>query len=120
MKPSPYKYFILAGFLGLMMIQPQSAHAETVVVQIIKSSFVPAVVKIKKGDTVRWINTENLMHTVTSGKAPNADGLFNGPNVPSKFETVINQTGFIDYFCALHHAIMRGVIIVEDKPAEKP
>lgn len=92
-----------------------SANSETVEVQIIKSSFVPAVVKIKQGDTVRWVNTEELLHTVTSGKAPMHDEKFNAPFLLKKFEATIEKAGVVDYFCAIHNVTMRGVIIIEEK-----
>ncbi len=92
-----------------------SANCETVEVQIIKSSFVPAVVKIKQGDTIRWLNMDGLLHTVTSGKAPLPDDKFNAPFVLKKFDTTFEKAGFVDYFCALHNVTMRGVIIVEEK-----
>ncbi len=96
--------------------QPQASSGETVEIKIVKSTFFPAVIKIKKGDTVRWTNTEELLHAVASGKAPMHDGRINEEYVLPRFETKIGQAGFIDYFCVLHHATMRGVIIVEDVP----
>lgn len=94
--------------------------AETVEVQIIKSSFIPHVIKIKKGDSIRWINRDGLLHTVASGKAPIHDGLFKGDYVLKEYETLINQTGLIDYFCELHNATMRGVILIEDIDKSHP
>ena len=92
-----------------------NANCEIVEVQIIKSSFIPAVVTIKQGDTVRWLNMDGLLHTVTSGKAPLPDDKFNAPFVLKKFDTIFEKAGFVDYFCAIHNVTMRGVIIVEEK-----
>jgi len=81
-------------------------------VKIIKSTFIPTVIKIKKGDTIRWVNTEELLHTVTSGKAPNPDKKFHAAYVKKEFEVTLDKAGFYDYFCELHQAVMRGVVIV--------
>ncbi len=97
----------------IIILIPSYAFAEIVEILIVKSSFVPAVVKIKKGDTVRWINTEELLHTITSGKAPQHDEKFNENYLYRKFEITLSEPGFYDYFCVLHNATMRGVIIVK-------
>ncbi len=111
-----FKFDIL--FITLMMgvtFLPATAHSDTVTVQIIKSTFIPPVIKIKKGDTVRWVNKEELLHTLTSGKAPIHDDKFNASFLVKEFETTINEVGVIDYFCAIHTATMRGAIVVEEK-----
>ena len=111
-------YFWMVMVLIFILI-PSYVFAETVEVLIVKSSFVPAVVKIKAGDTVRWINTEELLHTITSGKAPQHDNKFNENYLYGKFEITMNEPGFFDYFCVLHNATMRGVIIVEENKSAK-
>jgi len=103
----------------IFILFPSYVFAETVEILIVKSSFVPAVVKIKKGDIVRWINTEELLHTITSGKAPKHDKKFNENYLYRKFEITMNELGFYDYFCVLHNATMRGVIIVEENESER-
>ncbi len=104
----------LIGILFFCIMGSQEGWAETVEVKIIKSTFIPAVLKIKKGDTVRWVNTEELLHTIASGKAPMPDKKFHAPYVKKEFELTFDKAGFYDYFCELHLAIMRGVVIVED------
>lgn len=105
---------LLTGMVLFLLLGLREGWAETVEVKIIKSTFIPAVIKIKKGDTVRWVNTQELLHTVTSGKAPKPDGKFNAAYVKPEFEFTFDKTGFYDYYCELHQAIMRGVVIVED------
>ena len=104
----------LIGILFSLPVGSQVGWTETVEVKIIKSTFIPAVLKIKKGDTVRWVNTEELLHTIASGKAPMPDKKFHAPYVKKEFELTFDKAGFYDYFCELHLAIMRGVVIVED------
>jgi plastocyanin len=106
------KVFLLAGILFSVLLGSQMGWAETVEVKIIKSTFIPAVIKVKQGDTIRWVNTEELLHTVTSGKAPMPDKEFNAAYVKKEFEVKLDKEGFFDYYCELHPAIMRGVVIV--------
>ena len=111
---------VLFGILFSLLFGSQTGWAETVEVKIIKSTFIPAVIEVKKGDTIRWVNTEELLHTVTSGKAPSHDEEFKAPFVKNEFDVKMNKEGFFDYFCELHPAIMRGVAIVsQEKPDGK-
>jgi plastocyanin len=100
----------------LILFFAMSVKAETVEVEIFKSTFIPAVVKVKKGDVVRWVNKEEVLHTVTSGKSPIHDEKFNANFLVKEYEIKIDDpAGVIDYFCAIHNATMRGVIVVVDK-----
>jgi plastocyanin len=105
---------LLTGVILSLLFGPREGGTETVEVKIIKSTFIPAVLKIKKGDTVRWVNTEELLHAIASGKAPMPDKRFHAAYVKKEFEVTLDKPGFYDYFCELHQAIMRGVVIVED------
>ena len=75
------RVLLVTGFLLFFLHGTQESWAETVEVQIINSTYIPAVIKIKPGDTIRWVNTEELLHTVTSGKAPMPDEEFNAAYV---------------------------------------
>lgn len=108
------KVLFLSGLLLFLLLGSREGRTETVEIKIIKSTFIPAVLTVKKGDTVRWVNTEELLHTVTSGKAPMHDKKFSAAYVKKGFEVTLDTTGFYDYFCELHQAIMHGVIIVEE------
>jgi plastocyanin len=110
------RFCLLLLQVMLILFFAISAKAETVEVEIYKSAFVPAVVKVKKGDVVRWVNKEEVLHTVTSGKSPIHDEKFNANFLVKEYEMKIDSlAGVIDYFCAIHNATMRGVIVVVDK-----
>jgi plastocyanin len=110
------RFCLLSVQVILILFFAISAQAETVEVEIFKSTFVPAVVEVKRGDVVRWVNKEEVLHTVTSGKSPIHDEMFNANFLVKEYEVKIDgPTGVIDYFCAIHNATMRGVIVVVDK-----
>ncbi len=45
-----------------------------------------------------------------------SDGKFNAAYVKKEFEVTLDEAGFYDYYCELHPAIMRGVIIIDQAP----
>lgn len=76
---------------------------------------VPLVLNV--GDTVRWVHTGSLLHTVTSGIGsadPEAGELFDQPmSQGSTFEYTFSTPGTFAYFCRPHEELnMRGTIIV--------
>jgi plastocyanin len=72
------------------------------------TSFIPAQLTIKAGETVVWKNTDSILHTVTSN-----DGLFNENVQPgATFSYTFTAAGTYNYVCTLHPG-MNGTIIVE-------
>src|SRR3954454_1946287 len=74
------------------------ATTATATVQIKRTSFVPAIARIKTGDTVKWVNTDTHNHQVVSNNGSfvspilgagktcshrlGSAGTYNSPNVP--------------------------------------
>ncbi|EPA06850.1 HYR domain-containing protein [Candidatus Nitrosarchaeum limnium] len=78
------------------------------------SCYSPSIMKIGKGSTVTWYNTDSAAHTVTSGtpdKPPTGDfdsSLFmSGKSFSQKF----SREGTYPYFCMVH-PWMTGTIVV--------
>jgi len=71
----------------------------------------PAVVTIKRGDTIVWKQMDDVEHTVTSASAEqryDSGVLKQGKS----FQFTFNVPGTYYYKCSLH-PIMRGKIVVE-------
>ena len=90
-----------------------SAPNNTVTISSGPDEFAPPVLEIEIGSSVKWINSDNQMHTVTSGSGPNDPELgkyFNsglqGPTAlirnGTSFEHQFNLGGEFVYFCQLH------------------
>lgn len=64
----------------------------------------PETLDITVGTTVAWDNADTTVHTVTSGKAPEADGIFDSEMMASGdiFEFTFTDAGTFDYFCTFH------------------
>lgn len=82
-------------------------------------AFSPNPVKIKAGSTITWINNDNTIHTVTSGKpnTPNAGETFDSGLtslvMPAKtFSHKFTNTGEFSYFCRLHPNMMGTIDVV--------
>ena len=86
-----------------------AARAATVEVKIDNFTFNPQQITVKAGDTVTWINHDDIPHTVTSktmafrSKAIDTD---------DKFSFTFATPGTFAYFCSLHPH-MTGTIVVE-------
>ena len=91
--------------------------------------FMPDTITVPAGTTVRWVNGERILHTVTTGAwgdvnhktglrgSQTPDGLFDHRLLPegeagSTFEFTFATPGTYPYYCDIHKA-MNGVVIVE-------
>ncbi len=74
----------------------------------------PEVLDVTVGTTVAWDNTDNTVHTVTSGAAPEADGTFDSEMMTSGgvFEFTFTEAGSYNYYCTFH-PWMVGTVNVE-------
>ena len=74
----------------------------------------PEVIDVPVGTTVAWDNTDNTVHTVTSGEAPEADGMFDSEMMTAgdMFEFTFTEEGSYDYYCTFH-PWMVGTVNVE-------
>lgn len=82
-------------------------------VEIRLFSFKPETLEVPVGTTVRWVNADATVHTVTSGTPEMPSGLFDsGPlEQGASFSFTFQQPGEYPYFCQ-RHTHMKGVIRV--------
>lgn len=76
----------------------------------------PEILKMRFGEKIKWVNTDTVSHTVTSGKVSddNAGSMFDSGLVKPGgiFEIVLNIKGTYHYFDTVHPWIT-GQVIVE-------
>lgn len=90
--------------------------------------YTPDTVRVTVGETVRWENSADVMHTVTadpdeafkqsSVNLPDGASTFNSGNLDPKetFEHTFEVAGTYRYFCIPHEAAgMKGTVIVSPK-----
>jgi plastocyanin len=89
--------------------QQQVAATNEAEISIQSFQFVPAILTVKAGTAVTWVNHDEEPHNVVS-----PDRVFRSKAIDGgeKFTTVFDKPGTYDYLCAVHPH-MRGKIIVE-------
>ena len=104
--------------VGSLFITAAPASAETVTVKMGSDSgqlvFVPKVVTIKVGDTVKWVNNKAFPHNVIviDHVELSHKKLAQKPKV--ELESTFTEAGEFSYYCSPHRgAGMAGTVIVE-------
>jgi len=105
MKPLLLITIFFIGFSTASFAQTQNKKH---IVEIRKMKFKPAVLNVKKGDTVVWINRDFFPHDVAgeNGESWQSSPLEKGQT----FTRIITKSE--NYFCPLH-IVMKGKLIVE-------
>jgi len=83
--------------------------------------FNPSVTTILPGDTLTWINTDSVFHTVTSKPTESQIGaLFDRSISPGNSISIIfNSPETINYFCKIHPWLVGQVIIGSGSPISR-
>ena len=101
----------LAALIALMalLVMHGNANAADAQVKIANFTFEPAVLTLKVGRTVTWVNDDDIPHLVSE-----KDGKFSSSALDTNetFSETFKDAGTIEYFCVLHPH-MTGKIVVE-------
>lgn len=103
---------LLKSLLAGLALSALPAHAETVEVGIEKMQFVPQRVKVKPGDTVKWVNREKrTSHSVLFEQEglPESERFFPGES----WQRIFDKPGIYPYICGPHPE-MTGVVEVAE------
>jgi plastocyanin len=87
------------------------ARADEATINIDNFTFSPAVVTVKAGTKVVWINRDDIPHLVTDAAQKRA---YKSPALDTgdAFSFVFATPGTYKYFCALH-PMMQGTVVVK-------
>jgi plastocyanin len=111
--PTPATTFAPQGTPATVTAAPTktaSVSANTIVIQ--KMAYDPATLTVGAGSIVRWVNKDDVPHTVTFTKE---SGIACGTGIisPSQSCSVKFDTpGTFDYSCAIY-PVMRGTVVVQ-------
>jgi len=100
--------FAAALLLALASALPGAAQAANLEVKIGNFTFGPQKLTVKVGDTVTWINEDDIPHTVVSVGKFRSKAL----DTDDKYTFTFTAAGTYEYFCGLHPH-MQGSIVVE-------
>lgn len=99
-------------FLSVLVISCSPAAEKTdpmsYTVEIQSMQFQPAELTLKKGDTVKFINNDIVVHDVTEEK--NKDWSSQPLSTGQSFSLVVKESS--DYYCTIH-PVMKGKLTVE-------
>ena len=88
----------------------EAPEGEVVEVKIRGLQYLPGPVTVSPGTTVRWVNEDQALHTVTSegsGGPLESEELGKG----QAFEYTFREAGQYDYYCAVHPFMKSGVTV---------
>jgi plastocyanin len=73
------------------------------------TAFAPNPVTIKAGDSINWVNNDNIAHTSTAN-----NNAWNSGTIPAggSFKTTFNTAGSFAYHCTIHPG-MAGTVTVQ-------
>jgi len=78
-------------------------------------AYQPDTIKVKAGDTVTWTNTDDALHTVTSGSGTdeNMGAEFDSGMMATRktFEHTFAAAGEYSYFCVIHPDMVGKVVV---------
>ncbi|WP_404384276.1 plastocyanin/azurin family copper-binding protein [Caenispirillum salinarum] len=116
----------VVAFATAVIASVPAVAAETVVEMTNRLNYMPETVTISAGDTVRWDNTSDLVHTVTADPAKASDRAhvrlpdgaepFDSGSIQARgsYSHTFTVPGEYTYFCIPHEAAgMIGNIVVE-------
>ena len=75
-------------------------------------AFSPAVLTIKPGTTITWINDDSAPHTVVSDDGAPVPFTSARLSTGASFQQTFTQAGTYPYHCSIHPS-MKGTIVVE-------
>lgn len=110
----PYRIVLLGALAGAVAApvssRPAAVHATVAapMVHISNFTFGPQALKVKVGQTVTWVNDDDIPHTVVSGAR-----LFKSKvlDTGDTFSFTFTKAGAFAYFCSLHPH-MTGKVLV--------
>ncbi len=82
-----------------------------VIVKISNFTFEPATIKVSAGTQIKWINEDDVPHTVT-GTDPKSPMHSAALDTDDSYAVVMSGAGTFKYFCAVHPHMV-GTVIVE-------
>ncbi len=96
----------VGGAAGAAGAAPAAATTHTVAIDGMQ--FVPATLRVRRGDTVVWVNRDLVPHTATAPRRFDSGAVAAG----ASWRHVVTEDGRVDYVCTLHPT-MKATLWVE-------
>lgn len=117
---------LAGGCAGSPAAEDTPAESTPTSAAISNFAFDPAELEIAAGETVVWTNSDDIAHTVTSGRAKKQgvpgvsknrdaapDGVFDSGTMElnDTFDFTFQESGTFTYFCAIHAGMSARVVV---------
>jgi plastocyanin len=100
---------VLAGCNGDAAEPPNDDVEADAQVDIIDNGFDPSDIEVAAGETVEWVHTGNVGHTVTFEDGEDSGTISGGDTYTRTFE----ESGEFPYACAIHPAMQATVTVTD-------
>jgi plastocyanin len=106
---------ILLPIAAMAMTATTAEAAGTTEAQIKLFQFQPKMLEVKAGDTVHWVNGDDIEHSVTAGTPGKASETFDSGffKKDGNFAFTFTAPGTYEYLCKRHPS-MKGVVKVSE------
>lgn len=97
---------------ALLLLSATAVSAETLEISIVNMKYVPEVLTVRPGDTVRWVNNEKRSNHSVYFKAeglPDSERLFPGDSHQRTFD----KAGSYPYECGPHPEMTGRIEVVQ-------
>jgi plastocyanin len=101
--------------VGLTLAAAQSAtsvNSSVVIVKIGNFTYEPQSVTVKPGTVVKWVNEDDVPHTVTgsdAGSPLHSSAL----DTDDSYTATVNAAGTYKYFCAIHPHMVGTLVVAK-------
>lgn len=101
-------------YLLMIMFVTSPAFAKTFTILLQGKKYIPNTLTIAPGDSVLWLNKDNMLHTATA-RPKDGKLLFNSGFLRQgqKFLFTFKETGEYRFYCMPHPIDMQGTITVQ-------
>ncbi len=96
------------SFVASAATAQSAAQSQEVVVKIDNFSYMPHDITVAAGTTIKWVNNDDIPHTVVS-----TTDLFKSKalDTDDKFSFKFDKPGTYEYFCSIHPKMTAKVIV---------
>jgi plastocyanin len=86
-------------------------HATDVGIKLFQ--FQPKDITVKAGETVTWLNGDDIEHSVTAGKPGKESGVFDSDffKKDGSYSFTFNEAGSFEYFCKRHPSMKAKITV---------
>lgn len=107
------KSFFLFAFVLLISFSgfSQNAGSKTHIIEIRSMKFHPSELVVNKGDVVKWINKDIVLHDATEKKTK----VWGSPTLDRGDSWEMTVTESAEYFCTLHVAMTGKITVRKNK-----